>query len=238
MRTHTGHGHRHAVTILEGEYRAEWEELLDVLGTVEPPLGPDEPYSSTSRPKRPKRQLVKLHGRKANVLMPVAQKELNKLIKSDLRKLGWRREPYILDRHGDPIDNRQRGDFEKSGVFVEVEFGNVASFYRDLFKFHLAGTTGAAEVGIVVVATSGLARFFDQGVATYELALERLPHLRSSLHLPIAVVGLDVADWSSIRRRYDSMRRVAESHGDECHPFEDVFQARPEDLPPGEEEPA
>ena len=75
-----------------------------------------------------------------------------------------------MDRDGSPIDTHLRGDFEKNGVFVEVEFGNVASLYRDLFKFHIAGTSGAAEVGIIVVATAQLAAFFDQGQATWETA--------------------------------------------------------------------
>ena len=74
--------------------------------------------------------------------MPVDQASMNGRIRTSLAALGWHPEPYILiDREGKPIDTRLRGDFEKSGVFVEVEFGNVASYFRDLFKFHIAGTT-------------------------------------------------------------------------------------------------
>lgn len=223
MRLHTGQDHRHAVTILEQRYRDEWEELLDVLGGLEPPFGPAEPYSKTSRPKVPKRQLATFGGTKANSIMPVAQREMNKQVKLAMRSRGWKREPYILDLHGDPVDKLQRGDFAKSDVFVEVEFGNVASFYRDLFKFHIAGTTGAAEVGVVVVATATLARLFDQNVATYQLAVQRLPHLRAAIDLPIAIVGIDVADWEPLRLQFDCMKAVAEANGDVCHSFDTVL---------------
>ena len=108
-------------------------------------------------------------------------------------------------------------------MFVEVEFGNVASFYRDLFKFHIAGTTGAAKVGVIVVATDALARLFDQGQARFEQAVSLLPYMRQGVQLPTAIVGLDVSDWEPIRVRYTQMRQVVESNGERCHSFEAVM---------------
>jgi hypothetical protein len=222
MRTRT-QSHNHAEAILEGRFRDEWTEILGVLGTLDVPLRPAGPYTRTGRPKSPKRQYRNIGGARANALMPVDQARMNTAIRRALADLDWQPEPYILvDQKGQPIDTRLRGDFEKAGVFVEVEFGNVASFYRDLFKFHIAGTSGAAEVGVIVVATDRLARLFDQGQARFEQAVSMLPYMRAGVQLPTAIVGLDVNDWTTIRTRYEEMRTLVEANGEVCHPFEAV----------------
>jgi hypothetical protein len=167
-------------------------------------------------------------GRRANVLLPVDQSAMNLAIDAGLVERGWERQPWILvDQEGHPIDTHLKGDFEKGGVFVEVEFGNVASLYRDLFKFHIAGTTGAAEVGVIVVATAQLAAFFDQGQATWEQATSLLPYMRVGLQLPTAIVGIDVNDWSLIQARYVDMLAVLEANEEVGHPFESVLRASP-----------
>lgn len=216
--------HQYAETVLRGQFREEWEQLLDVLAGLDVPLRPAWPYTSTGRPKSPKRQYRHIGGVRANALMPVDQAEMNRMIRQALAALDWQPEPYILiDREGRPVDTRLRGDFEKSGVFVEVEFGNVASFYRDLFKFHIAGTTGAAKVGVIVVAMDALARLFDQGQARFEQAVSMLPYMRAGVQLPTALVGLDASDWSPVRDRYDQMRVLVEANGERCHSFDAVM---------------
>lgn len=223
MRTHI-RSHQYAETVLEGQFQDEWEDLLDVLGTMDVPLRPVGPYTRSGRPKSPKRQARDIGGRHASALMPVDQAAMNRRIRTALADRGWNAEPYILiDREGHPIDTRLRGDFEKSGVFVEVEFGNVASFYRDLFKFHIAGTTGAAQVGVIVVATDALARLFDQGQARFEQAVSLLPYMRAGVQLPTAIVGIDVNDWEPIRVRYAQMQELVESNGEACHSFDAVM---------------
>ena len=217
--------HRYAEEVLEARFRDEWQEVRDVLGTLEVPLRPAGPYTRQGRPKTPKRQSRAFGGRRANVLLPIDQSAMNGVIDDALVRLGWSRQPWVLvDRDGHPIDTRLRGDFEKNGVFVEVEFGNVASLYRDLFKFHIAGTSGAAEVGIIVVATAQLAAFFDQGQATWETATGLLPYMRAGLQLPTAIVGLDVNDWSAIEARYDEMLAIVTANGETGHAFESVLR--------------
>jgi hypothetical protein len=223
--------HRYADTVLEGMFQAEWDELRDVLGTLEVPLRPAGPYSGVGRPKTPKRQVRSLGGVRANVLMPVDQKAMNSAIDAALVERGWSRQPFILvDREGKPIDTHLRGDFEKNGVFVEVEFGNVASLYRDLFKFHIAGTTGAAEVGVVIVATAQIAALFDQGQATWEQATSLLPYMRAGLQLPTAIVGIDVNEWSAIQARYGEMLDVVRANGESAHAFDAVIHAPTQEI--------
>jgi hypothetical protein len=221
--------HRYAETVLDRDFREEWDELRDALGTLEVPLRQAGPYSDVG-PKTPKRQMRAFGGRRANVLLPVDQSAMNLAIDVALVERGWKRQPWILvDQEGHPIDTHLKGDFEKGGVFVEVEFGNVASLYRDLFKFHVAGTTGAAEVGVIVVATARLAAFFDQGQATWEQATSLLPYMRVGLQLPTAIVGIDVNDWSLIQARYVEMLALLEANGELGHPFESVVSASPTD---------
>lgn len=216
--------HLHAVAVLEGDFERIWRELHATLAGMAPHLRAAGPFTATTRPKVPKRQKAAFAGRSANLLMPVDQSAMNAEIDRVMVDRGWGRQPYILvDGTGHPIDTRLRADFEKGGVLVEIEFGNIASLYRDLFKFHIAGTSGAADVGVIVLATADLARFFDQGVATYEQAVSLLPYMRVGLQLPTAIVGIDVDDWGIIRDRYEEMRAVVETHGEPCHAFDTVM---------------
>ncbi len=218
--------HLYGQTIAEGAFRREWEELLDVLGTIDPPLRAATPFTPTGRPPTPKRQIRTIAGRRRLAMFPVDQAALNALLDSQLRALGWRSQPIASgDLVAGRIPNNLLGDFAKDGVFVEVEFGNMASAFRDLFKFQIASRSNTGSLGVLVVAADRVARFFDQGVATYEQVTRLLPYMGLGLQLPTVVVGLDLNDWSAIRRRYEEMRAVAEENGLECHPFETVFGA-------------
>ncbi len=226
--------HGFAADVLEARFPDEWEEVRDVLGTLDAPLRPAGPYTRTGRPKSPKRQKRAFGGHLADVLLPIDQSAMNARIDAGLVARGWTRQPWVLvDRDGRPIDTHLKGDFEKGGVFVEIEFGNVASLYRDLFKFHIAGTSGAAKVGVIVVATAQLAAFFDQGQATWESAISLLPYMRVGLQLPTAIIGLDLNDWAPVRQRYDEMLATIQANGETGHSFDAVLRQPPADADQG-----
>ncbi len=103
--------------------------------------------------------------------------------------------------------------FTKREIFVEVEFGNAASFHRDLFKFHIAGRSGSGSVGVAVVMTDRLGRFADQGLTTYEQARNLLPYIQISLGLPMIVVGLTLDDFGAVEVRYREMEELAVANG-------------------------
>lgn len=218
--------HLYAETIAEGDFRDEWEELLDVLGAVDPPLRSAGPFTSGGRPPTPKRQFRTIGGVRRYAMFPIDQAAFNSILDGRLRGLGWARQPIARgDLVAGPIPNNLLGDFAKGGIFVEVEFGNMASGFRDLFKFQIASRSGAGRLGVLVVAADRVARFFDQGVATFEQVTRLLPYMGIGLQLPTVVIGLDLNDWSPVSRRYEEMRNVAESNGLECHSFEAVFGA-------------
>ena len=57
------------------------------------------------------------------------QTAYNKRFEIEFEKLGWEKKP--------PFSQKPRliGDFRKNLVFVEVQFGNSATLYRDFYKF-------------------------------------------------------------------------------------------------------
>jgi hypothetical protein len=157
-------------------------------------------------------------------MFPIDQGAFNGLLDRRLRELGWHPQPIARgDLVPGPIPNGLLGDFAKGGIFVEVEFGNMASAFRDLFKFQIASRSGAGRLGVLVVASDRVSRFFDQGVASFEQVTRLLPYMGIGLQLPTVVVGLDLNDWTAVRTRYDEMRAIAEANGLECHSFDAVF---------------
>jgi hypothetical protein len=220
--------HLYAETVAEGDFKPQWASLLDVLGTIDPPLRAAGPFTPTGRPPTPKRQRRRIGGHNLWAMFPVDQAAMNATLDRRFRDVGWSRQPVVAKGLvGGPVPTGLLGDFARDGVFVEVEFGNMASLYRDLFKFQIAGRSGAGQIGVLVVATDRVARFFDQGVATFEQAVSLLPYMNIGLQLPTVIVGLDlnVEGWQRVRRRYEEMQAVCEANGLECHPFEAVFGA-------------
>jgi hypothetical protein len=224
--------HLFGETIAESNFRSQWSELLDVLGTLDAPLRDLEPFTSSGRPPSPKRQYRTIGGKRRLAMFPISQAQLNARIDEALRNLNWSRQPVARgDLVPGPLPTNLLGDFEKTGVFVEVEFGNMASAFRDLFKFQIASRSGAGQLGVLVVAADRVARFFDQGVATFEQVTRLLPYMGIGLQLPTVVVGLNLNEsgWHPVRERYDQMRDLCDANGLDCHPFEAVYGA-PEQI--------
>lgn len=225
MHIHTA-GHLFGETIIEHAFPLEYRELMEVLESIEPPLRAAGPFTDRGRPPTPKRQARTIGGSKRQFLLPVDQVEMNRVINDQLRVLDWQTQPFATgDPAGTPLDRYLRGDFHKNRIFVEVEFGNTASMFRDLFKFQIAGRSRQGDVGVLIVATAKLARFFDSGVATFEQAVSLLPYMRIGIQLPVWVIGLEPFDWGPIGIRYEEMRSSAEAQGVSCHDFASAFGA-------------
>ena len=87
-----------------------------------------------------------------------------------------------------------KADFAKKRVFVEIQFGNSSTVYRDFYKFHLGFAKNILDLGILILPTDQY-NFFPErnpksidNMATFEYALE---HLRAILiPVPILLVGL------------------------------------------------
>ena len=98
-----------------------------------------------------------------------------------------------------------KSDFLKSGVQVEVEFGNARTYYQDYIKFMLAYTHKVAQIGVLLVPTEAFARtlcdvgrqkaiangrYSYSGMIHLEKVRRELPHLASMLKMPFVVAGI------------------------------------------------
>lgn len=88
-----------------------------------------------------------------------------------------------------------RSDFRKQfgdvAVQVEVQFGNMARWYSDIFKFQTAYSQELSQVAISIVPTASLARRIDSNIAHFERALRELPSAELSITLPILLIGME-----------------------------------------------
>lgn len=227
-------------SIARNDFPDHASEILAALEGLEIPFGPSDPFTTTGRPKTPKRQKVKIGGVEKPAIFPVTQRGLNQQLKSAFRDRGWAGEPIAVGKTGGFSEKLGlKGDFVKTGVFVEVEFGNVASLSRDLLKFQIANRAEQGEVGVLITATRHLAKFMDQGVATFEAAASLLPAMRLGIQMPIWILGVEPTDWASIGARYEEMYKVCAENGVDCHTYETVNDgARDPEVGQPEEPPA
>ncbi|MES2442087.1 MAG: BglII/BstYI family type II restriction endonuclease [Pseudomonadota bacterium] len=109
---------------------------------------------------------------------------------------GWEHHPLATKI----VESGLRADFRKSfgnlTVQVEVQFGNMARWYSDIFKFQTAYSQGLIQAAISILPTAALARRIDSNVANFERALRELPSAELSITLPILLIGLE-PDYST-----------------------------------------
>jgi len=85
------------------------------------------------------------------------------------------------------------GDFRKHLVFVEVQFGNSATLFRDYYKFQYGLANGLLSLAVLIVPTDP-ANFFPSrlnsvnNMAEFDLAKTCLTDLR--INVPTMLIGL------------------------------------------------
>lgn len=135
------------------------------------------------------------------------QRDYNREIGTQLLGRGWRPEAHLTEGLG------LRCDFEKNGVWLEVEFGNARAYYQDYVKFLVAHRYRTARCGVLLCPTDAFAGLLCElgrqraakkrvsggstqptysGMMSYEKALRELPRLRFMLSAPIVLAGVDV----------------------------------------------
>jgi hypothetical protein len=107
-------------------------------------------------------------------------------LKSGFQDRGWEVEPKIISN----ADSKLKADFKKSGIQIEVQFGNMARWYTDVLKFLLSYSIDVIEVGVLIVPMLQTAKKIDENVVNFERVIRELPHAKMSISLPILVIGL------------------------------------------------
>lgn len=104
---------------------------------------------------------------------------------------GWQHHPLATRIESSGL----RADFRKSfgslAVQVEVQFGNMARWYSDIFKFQTAYSQGLIQAAICILPTAALGRRTDSNVANFDRAVRELPSAELSITLPILLLGLE-----------------------------------------------
>jgi len=111
----------------------------------------------------------------------------NKAFSMAFRSLGWESQPTLR------TDPKLIGDFRKGLVFVEVQFGNSSTLYRDYYKFQYGLANGLLSLAVLIVPTSPMAFFPKRprsvvNMAEYTLAHKCLTVL--PINVPTMLVGL------------------------------------------------
>ena len=133
------------------------------------------------------------------------QSDYNGRINEGLVSQGWNREQRVVSELG------LKCDFEKNGIWVEVEFGNARSYYQDYVKFMLARKYRDAKLGLLLCPTTSFAALLCElgqqrarensvrerapvysGMMSYEKAARELPFLGFMFEMPIVVAGVGV----------------------------------------------
>jgi len=140
-----------------------------------------------------------------------SQSDYNGQIANVLLAAGWRSEARILKEIG------LRCDFEKNGVWLEVEFGNARTYYQDYIKFLLAWRYQKACFSVLLCPTDAFAQLLCElgqqraaakynmrgkipkysGMMSYEKAVRELPFLEFMLESGIVIAGIDIQHHSA-----------------------------------------
>ena len=96
------------------------------------------------------------------------------------------------------VNSNLRADFRKRfgapersiTIQAEVQFGNMARWYSDVFKFQTAYSQKLIQMGLCIVPVASLAARIDQNVVNFERVVRELPMAELSITLPIVVIGV------------------------------------------------
>jgi len=116
------------------------------------------------------------------------QTAYNKAFDSEFSKFNWKLQPILYNQ-----TPRLIGDYSKNDVFVEVQFGNTATLFRDYYKFHFGLTHNLLSLAVLIVPTNPK-HFFPtrnksvSNMAEYDFACKYFKLL--PIPVPILVIGL------------------------------------------------
>jgi hypothetical protein len=151
-----------------------------------------------------------------------SQADYNRGIASLLRGRAWQEETRIVKEIG------LRCDFQKNGIWVEVEFGNARVYYQDYIKFLLASRHKKARLGVLLCPTNAFAQLLCDlgqrramtrkgsgakhqptysGMMSYEKAIRELPFLEFMLVSSIVIAGIEVQGEPALTPPREPSRR-------------------------------
>ena len=116
------------------------------------------------------------------------QTAYNKKFEDEFKKFEWEPKPFLNK------EPRLIGDFRKNAVFVEIQFGNSATIYRDFYKFQYGHRNGLLSLSILIIPTNPISFFPSRpkksvsNMAEYNLAKRYFTILQ--IQVPTIIIGL------------------------------------------------
>lgn len=222
--------YRFAVEVLDSPAFAQAKnEIVEILENAPVPL-----LLVDKVKRRRRRPLREGSGLYRYFFLPTDQEALNRHLSGEFVRRDWEYQPLIVRGDaGHEQEPETRADFRKSRVQVEVQFGNMARWYADVFKFQVSYSEGIIDVGVLVVPTQMFANTIDENIAYFERIERELPFAKMSITLPILVLGLEPLDVTPIRAAYEEAgqafagRQMASGDPVEVIPWEDRIRERP-----------
>jgi hypothetical protein len=104
---------------------------------------------------------------------------------------GWQYHPLATDIAGSKLAADFRKQFAKVTIQTEIQFGNMARWYSDIFKLQAGYSQGLIHCGLCVVPMYSLAIKIDSNIVNFERVIRELPAATLSITLPILVIGLE-----------------------------------------------
>lgn len=164
--------YRYAVQILQHQdYKAAWDEIEGAFEQAPLFVWPGK----SSKVKR------------LDVVQQLMNTYFDRVLAVDL---GWNYHPLATKIEGSNLKADFRKRFGDLTVQVEVQFGNMARWYTDLFKFQAGYSAKEIQLGVSVIPMYVLATRIDQNVANFERAARELPSAELSITLPIVMFGV------------------------------------------------
>lgn len=157
------------------EQRRDIEEILTNFGVP-----------ALAKPKVRRRKNKKTGAIIKEMIFTTDQQRMNDMLDELFKAKEWDCQPLVTQDKVTGI----KADYKKKRVQVEVQFGNMARWYTDVFKFQVSYSLGLIDVGVLVVPVQAFASTIDENVAHYERVVRELPYARMSITLPIWVVGI------------------------------------------------
>ncbi|MGI5879160.1 MAG: BglII/BstYI family type II restriction endonuclease [Syntrophomonadaceae bacterium] len=174
------YSYRFAQEILQhSKYKNGWNEIMDVISNT--PL-----FVYPGKSKR---------NSKLDVVQQVMNTYFDRRLSVDL---GWEYHPLATDISNSALKADFRKTFDDLTIQAEVQFGNAARWYSDIFKFQTAYSQSMINLGLCVIPTASLARRIDSNVVQFERTGRELPSAELSITLPIILAGIEPDDNTPI----------------------------------------
>jgi hypothetical protein len=103
----------------------------------------------------------------------------------------WQYHPPATSIPGSKLTADFRKDFTGLRIQAEVQFGNMARWYSDIFKFQTAYSQDLIDIGLSIVPKSAIAKRMDSNIANFERCKREIPSAKLSITLPILLIGVE-----------------------------------------------